>query len=276
MTQRAAILPGSVRLMPDEIKHFFNVAGSVIRPPDMFSQWLDTSHGLIVSNGGDLQGKLAAKLYISTCCMDAQNSAGLSATKQISKSVDGGEIADVQGALGESGRQRLPPESSNLTLQAAAYGGNEKMVLELLDRGADVNAGAENSGNVLQAASHRSRRRAVQILLERGADVHVEGRTYRNALYAASFLGHDKVVQVLEDKGAYVNSFGGVEENCTEGQYGTALQAASFRDHDRAVQMLLNKGADMNLPRKHGNTLCLASRAGHDRVVQMLVERGAR
>ncbi|KAJ6079551.1 hypothetical protein N7467_009304, partial [Penicillium canescens] len=190
-------------------------------------------------------------------------------------------------------RQRLPPESSNLTLQTAAYGGNEKMVLELLDRGADVNAGAGNSGNALQAASHRGRRRAVQILLERGADVHAEGRMYRNALYVASFLGHDKVVQVLEDKGAYVDSFGGVEEYCHEkggadstkpwcgfqrvrGKYGTGLQAASFRGCDKAVQMLLNKGADMNLPGKHGNTLCLASRAGHDRVVQMLVERGAR
>jgi ankyrin repeat protein len=193
-------------------------------------------------------------------------------------------------------RERLPPESSNVTLQAA-YGGNEKMVLDLLDRGAAVNAGAGNSGNTLQAASHRGCRRAVQILLERGTNVNVEGGIYRNPLYAASFLGHDKVVQVLEDKCAYVDSFGGVEEYCTlhrmkatkkvvqillshgtafnerGGKYGTALQAASFRGHETVVQMLLHKGADMNLPGKHGNTLCLASQDGHDKVVLMLVER---
>jgi hypothetical protein len=176
-------------------------------------------------------------------------------------------------------RERLRPESSNVTLQAA-HGGNGKMVLELLDGGAAFNAGAGNSGNTLRATSHRGRRRAVQILLERGTNVNAEGGIHRNSLYAASFLGHDKVVQVLEDKCAHVDSFGGVEEYCTLHRmkatkkvvqillsHGTALQATSFRGHERVVQMLLHKGADLNLPGKHGKTLCLVSQDGHDKVV---------
>ena len=102
-------------------------------------------------------------------------------------------------------------------LQAASFGGHEKVVQMLLDQGADVNAQGGEYGNALQAASVKGHEKVVQMLLDQGADVNAQGGNYGNALQAASVGGHEKVVQMLLDQGADVNAQGG--------EYGNALQA---------------------------------------------------
>ena len=54
------------------------------------------------------------------------------------------------------------------TLQAASDGGNEKIV-ELLSKGADVNAQGGHFGNALQAASDGGHEKIVELLLGQGA-----------------------------------------------------------------------------------------------------------
>ena len=94
-------------------------------------------------------------------------------------------------------------------LQAASYGGYERLVQILLDRGADVNAQGGDYGNALHAASINGHEKVVQMLLDQGADVNGQGGRYGNALQAASVNGHEKVVQMLLDQGADVNARGG-------------------------------------------------------------------
>ncbi|KAJ5651137.1 NACHT nucleoside triphosphatase [Penicillium longicatenatum] len=153
-------------------------------------------------------------------------------------------------------------------LQAASWGGHEKVVQMLLDQGADINAQGGEYGNALQAASSGGHEKVVQMLLDQGADINAQGGFYGYALQAASWGGHEKVVQMLLDQGADINAQGGF--------YGYALQAASSGGHEKVVQMLLDQGADVNAQGgDYGYALQAASSGGHEKVVQMLLDQGA-
>jgi ankyrin repeat protein len=88
---------------------------------------------------------------------------------------------------------------------AASFGGHEKVVRILLDKGADVNApggryGDGRYGNALQAASKGGHEKVVRMLLDKNADVNAQGGYFGNALRAASLGGQEKVVRMLRDK----------------------------------------------------------------------------
>jgi ankyrin repeat protein len=68
------------------------------------------------------------------------------------------------------------------------------VVQVLLDAGAEVNVQGGEYGNALQAASWGGHEKVVQILVGAGADVNAQGGRYDNALLAASVRGHEKVV----------------------------------------------------------------------------------
>jgi ankyrin repeat protein len=199
-------------------------------------------------------------------------------------------------------------------LYYASRAGLAESVKLLLEKGADVNALAENHvsapagnyyGTALQAAAARGHDQIVQRLLEKGADVNAPaGDDYGTALQAAAARGHDQIVQRLLEKGADVNAparraYGtalqmaaskghdqivqrlleeGADVNApARGEYGTALQAAAARGHDQIAQRLLKKGADVNAPagRLYGTALQAAAGGGHDQIVQRLLEKGA-
>jgi ankyrin repeat protein len=88
----------------------------------------------------------------------------------------------------------------NENAQTIRYGKTE------LDKNADVNAQGGLYGNALQAASYGGHEKVVQLLLDKNADVNAQGGEYGNALQAASYEGHEKVVQLLLDKNADVNA----------------------------------------------------------------------
>ncbi|KFY03640.1 hypothetical protein V490_00108, partial [Pseudogymnoascus sp. VKM F-3557] len=137
-------------------------------------------------------------------------------------------------------------------LQAASYGGHDKIVELLLSKDADVNAQGGFYGNALQAASVEGHDKIVELLLSKDADVNAQGGFYGNALHVASHGGHDKIVELLLSKDADVNAQGGF--------YGNALQAASVEGHDKTVELLLSKDADINAQGgKYGNALQAAS-----------------
>ncbi|KEY72966.1 hypothetical protein S7711_10190 [Stachybotrys chartarum IBT 7711] len=96
---------------------------------------------------------------------------------------------------------------TRLSSYSASYGGRDKIVELLLDKGANVNAEGGKYGNALYAASSEGHDKIVELLLDKGANVNAEGGKYGNALYAASSEGHDKIVELLLDKGANVNAY---------------------------------------------------------------------
>jgi len=160
-------------------------------------------------------------------------------------------------------------------LQGASEGGHLGVVIRLLKKGANVNAGpARIKGRTaLQGASERGHVEVVNRLLEKGANVNAEPENGgRTALQGASEGGHLEVVNRLLEKGANVNAG-------PMGRSGrTALQGASEGGHLEVVNRLLEKGANVNAgpARIKGRTaLQGASEGGHLEVVDVLLEKGA-
>ena len=93
-------------------------------------------------------------------------------------------------------------------LQAASFGGEDRIVRMLLDHGANVNADAGEFGTAFVAASSMGHRKIVEILLDRGAKLTTEIDSFSPALDAALVAGHEEVVQMLIDHGARLDGYG--------------------------------------------------------------------
>lgn len=91
-------------------------------------------------------------------------------------------------------------------LLRAAFNGEVKNVKALLDKGVDVNFQNEGYGaSALHAASETKRKKIVIMLLNRGADVNLQSKEGHTALLAASYNGHEDIVKILLLAGAEVN-----------------------------------------------------------------------
>lgn len=134
-------------------------------------------------------------------------------------------------------------------LQAAAIWGQERIILRLLDYGADVNCPARGTGGV-------------------------------TPLQAISFWRHNPssvgrvtaIVKLLADCGADVNAAPAWNLGLT------ALQAAAFVGNVPVAKLLVSHKADPNAPAcKYGGgtALALAARKGHVKMVRFLLKVGA-
>ncbi|KAK2613293.1 hypothetical protein N8I77_000214 [Diaporthe amygdali] len=156
---------------------------------------------------------------------------------------------------------------------------SESFILEMIDRGADVNGVDHQGWTALQLSIRIGRLNLAVALIERGAQVNapparIAGCT---ALQEACQMGHPLwFIGVLIDKGADVNAPPAPEIGVT------ALQAACGGG-GRAAQLscigfLIEKGADVNAPPApaHGLTaLQCAARLGLLNVVGLLLDHGA-
>ena len=101
----------------------------------------------------------------------------------------------------------------------AAIEGKTDVVINMLDKGADINACLAGSQATL--------------------------------LYTASLKGHLDLVKVLVERGADINK-GDIEEEWHRGQ--TPLYAASANGHVNVVRFLVERGADINKATNNGKT----------------------
>jgi ankyrin repeat protein len=147
----------------------------------------------------------------------------------------------------------------------------------LLDFHVDVNQRFEYKGDFLlpiQAAARLGRIDLVTLLCERGADINAaaEDDCGRTALQAAVEGGHHEMIHWLLARGAHINA-------PAAKLYGlTALQAASGSGAFDIVSMLLEKGADVNAPLAETSGLTAlqaACRGGALDIVYLLLENGA-
>ncbi|KAJ7110901.1 ankyrin repeat-containing domain protein, partial [Mycena epipterygia] len=209
---------------------------------------------------------------------------------------DGGEAISGDDASNGIESHILPP------LYLSTVAGIGLVILELLNRGADVNEKCGEYGSALQVASMKGHTEIVSLLLQHGADVNAQGGEYR-ALNVASSLGHTEIVSLLLQHGADVNAESedyyvsnalheassrghteivrllfqyGADVNLQGGLYGSALQAASDRGDIEISRLVLDRGADVNAQGgQHGNALQAASSEGHTKIVILLLEHGA-
>ena len=127
----------------------------------------------------------------------------------------------------------------NSSLHEAAASGNTDKILELINRGKDVNAKNEMRFTPLIVAAQNGQVEAIELLLNKGADIKAK-------------------TEIVFFKGY------------------TALIAAVSGDHARAVKILIEKGADVNTKfQGRWSSLVIASVANYKDVVEILLKNGA-
>ena len=153
-------------------------------------------------------------------------------------------------------------------LHAAVAKGYSKIVLLLLEQGADTNILDNQRFSPLHRASRAGRCDIVEILLEHHADVDIGTTNDVTPLHLASIEGELKVACVLLQHGSAVDS--------RDDRDWTPLMSASRYGHLDIVQELLGHGADANAQEKNLSTaLHLASEAGNLEIARLLLLHNA-
>lgn len=172
------------------------------------------------------------------------------------------------GANGKSGVRGC---RGRTLLDAAAEGGNEKVVGALLAAGSgkDVNV---RSGSKRRSPLHRAalmgHEAVATALLLAGADVTLIDSEKRRPLHLAVRGGHHQVACNL--------LLAGSTPNAKDKRGDAALHVAASMGHAKVVDALLLRGADKNLLDNLGRaSLHLAAEHGHHLVVDALLTAGA-
>jgi ankyrin repeat protein len=135
---------------------------------------------------------------------------------------------------------------SDEALRIASYGGHEKVVQMLIERGSDV------KGAPLLKALEGGHTNIAQMLIDAGAGTGANDAALLKALEG----GYEGIAQMLIDAGA------GVDD--------AVLLKAIERGYVKVVQMLINGGAGVK-----GASLLEALELGHEDIAQMLIDAGA-
>ena len=148
-------------------------------------------------------------------------------------------------------------------LSRAAYGGHNRIVAALLDRGAKIDELNYEGSSPLIFACDNNKCETVELLLVRGANIDFKTRVrYQNGftpLLVACRHGHVDIVRLLLENGANINL----------GNYCTPLQCACRHEKVEVVEFLLDREA-----RTNARSLLAACYGDSVAVVHCLLARG--
>ncbi|XP_014730313.1 PREDICTED: 2-5A-dependent ribonuclease [Sturnus vulgaris] len=130
----------------------------------------------------------------------------------------------------------------NAELNTAVNNGEKESVLELLERGADVNSKVEGGWTPLHIAVQNNEVELVQLLLDRGADLHARKDNGGTAFTEAGIAGNVEILELLLERGSDINyhDINGF----------TAFMEAAWYGREEALRFLHSRGAQVNLRRK--------------------------
>lgn len=157
------------------------------------------------------------------------------------------------------------PETALLT----AVGSNDMArVIELLDRGIDVNAYRNTHSTPVHVAAAAGDLAMLELLIKRGADVNARRQQGNRPLHEAAEAGNLKVVQWLLDHGANADALGNLEL--------TPLHLAASKRHKVVVEMLLQRGANVSVhPELRFPSFHYAAMGGDPDIMRLMLRRGA-
>ena len=149
-----------------------------------------------------------------------------------------------------------------------AFTDREKTSL-LLERGAELNAQANDGRTALYlAASQRNSDAVLELLLEKGADPNLATTNGRTPLMSAASGGAIALMTRLIAAKANVNAVSGTGS--------VALMDAATSRSPEAVKLLLDRGANPNAATKRNQTaLAMAATFGSEESVKLLLDKGA-
>jgi ankyrin repeat protein len=140
----------------------------------------------------------------------------------------------------------------------AAEDGDNRLVQELLDSGADINFRDRNGNTALMMASAWGYTKMGRLLLEKGADYNNRDIDGSTPLMIAAYERDTEMVQLLLDKGA--------DPNIRDNDGSTPLMIAAYEGNTEMVQLLLDKGADPTIMDYYGHTAFRSAVENQNRV----------
>lgn len=198
-------------------------------------------------------------------------------------------------------KDTIPKDELNAQLLEAADQGYVDKVLELLLKGADVNAQNYDGVSALMYAAQNGHLDVVKILVYNGANMNARPSGGATALIAATRFNHYEVMDYLIQQGAAINAkdddsctalfyaavygyfipadmliFYGADLSCAAKDSSDALIAASLYGNKDIAELLIKKGANINSKDKYWWTpLHCAVYGNHFDIVKLLVDTGA-
>lgn len=150
-------------------------------------------------------------------------------------------------------------------LIAAVYRDDTDTVLNLVDRGLDVNSVDPAGSTLLHVAARDGNDKLITELLKRHANPDVRNRVGDTPLMLAAYSGKQGAAEQLIAAGAQIDHEGW-----------TPLHYAVFAEKPGMVSFLLGKGAKVNAPAPNGQTaLMLAAKNGNVEITKILLQAGA-
>ena len=170
------------------------------------------------------------------------------------------------GQAGASNEQR--PSSLNVEMFQAIEKGDFATVLQLLDKGAHIDAQGKGGVTALIAASAMGKPDVVKQLLDKGANLEIQDSRGDTALNYAVMISNLDEVKLLLAKGANVN----IQEESGL----SPLMLSVVSGSPDIVKLLLDHGANTEARDKNGFTaLMAASGGGLVDLMTLLLDRGA-
>jgi len=155
--------------------------------------------------------------------------------------------------------------SGNTLAMIAARNGNADLLGFLLKNNANILKRNRYGDTAIMLAVVKGRIEIVRQLLDANTEINNTGW---NPLHYAAYGGHAEIVRLLVAKGA------DLDVQAPNGQ--TALMLAANADHLETVKILIDADADMDAEDYQGNTaIMLAEKAGFTAIVDYLRSEGA-
>ena len=166
-----------------------------------------------------------------------------------------------------------------------------KEIIELIEKGLDVNTIEENSGKtpLKYALEFSNSAEVIKILIEKGADVNSrEKGDYTPLVYAVKYHSNPEIIKLLIKNGACVyNILKIAKENRTKNKdkiHKLILINLDFLTTDfwktatlEMVKKGISEGADVNVKNTHNMTMLMfaAKYNNNDKIIKYLIEKGA-
>ena len=194
----------------------------------------------------------------------------------------------------------------------AAEAGDAALTTQLLDSGADVNAGDADRRTALHGAAEEGHLEVVELLVAHGGNVNARDKWGTQPLDAATKNQRNSVMTFLKSHGAIKGRSKSMHSNSTDGllvcmrlcsaagggdlqaittlldsgkvspivedyDFRTPLHLAAEAGHLECVKLLVSKGADPNAADRWGGTPTMgAKQHDHAEVAAFLVEKGGK
>lgn len=171
--------------------------------------------------------------------------------------------------LAATGVMAVGPALADSPLADALQKGRRDVALELIAKGADVNAAQPDGSTPLHWAAYKLDKELVQKLLDRGAKTDATNRYGSSPIAEAVKAANVDLVKVFLDAGA------DVEAPNADGE--TLLMLAARTGSTSVSKLLLDRGADVNAREgwRAQTALMWAAEGAYAELTQLLIDHGA-